>query len=107
MYGITPLILILLPFLFQLIYGRKTIGETIQLKFRTVVLISILLQIVLSIISVNLAIYNFTESIHGEPYRCGMGFIGIYFVNLLSIIVLVVIITVQYFIKRSYEKKVE
>ncbi|KIO52524.1 hypothetical protein [Flavobacterium hibernum] len=104
MYGITPLILIILPFLFQLIYGQKAIGETIQLKFRTVVLISILMQIVLSIISFNLAIYNFTESLQGELPGCGMWMIGIYFVNLLSIIILLVIIIVQYFIKRSYEK---
>lgn len=104
MYGITPLILITLPFLFQLIYGQKAIGETIQLKFRTVVLISILLQIVLSIISFNLAIYNFTESVQGRLPSCGMWMIGIYFVNLLSIIILLLIIIVQYFIKRSYEK---
>lgn len=104
MYGISPLILIFLPLFFQLIYGRKAIGETIPFKFRTVVLISILLQIILSIISFNIAAYNFTKSLHGEPYRCGMGLIGIYFFDLLSVIILVVIIIVQYFVKRSYEK---
>lgn len=104
MYGIYPLILIILPLLFQLIYGRKAIGETIQLKFGTVVLISIISQIVLSIISFNLAIYNFTESVQGRLPSCGMWMIGIYFYNLISIVILLIIITVQYFIKRSYKK---
>lgn len=104
MYGITPLVLIILPFLFQLIYGQKAISKTIPLKFRTVILISILLQIVLSIISFNLAIYNFTESVQDRLPSCGMWMIGIYFVNLLSIIILLLIIIVQYFIKRSYAK---
>jgi hypothetical protein len=40
MYGTTPLILIILPLLFQIIAGRKAIGETISLKFGTVCLIS-------------------------------------------------------------------
>lgn len=104
MYGISPLILIILPLFFQLIYGRKAIGETIPLKFGTVVLISILLQIILSIISFNIAAYNFTESLQGRLPSCGMWILGIYFFNLLSIIILLVIIIVQYFIKRSYEK---
>ncbi|KAF2327275.1 hypothetical protein [Flavobacterium daemonense] len=104
MYGISPLILILLPLFFQLICGRKAIGESISLKFGTISLISLFLQFVLSILAYFIASYNFTESLQGQPYRCGMGMIGIFFFSFLFTILLIIVIIVQYFIKKSYEK---
>lgn len=104
MYGISPFILIILPLLFQLIFGRKAIAESISLKFGTISLISFFLQITLSIAACFIASYNFTESLEGRPYRCGMGILGIIaFVFSFTIILLIVIIA-QYFIKRSYDK---
>lgn len=102
--GITPLILIILPLFFQLIYGRKAIGETVPLKFATVSFISLILQIVLSIVAYFVASYNFTESLEGRPYRCGMGMLGIIAFSLLFSLILLIVIIAQYFIKRSYEK---
>ncbi|SHG23259.1 hypothetical protein [Flavobacterium defluvii] len=104
MYGISPFILIILPLLFQLVYGRKSIGESISLKFGTVSLISFILQVVLSIAACYIASYNFTESLEGRPYRCGMGILGIIVLVFLLTIILLIVIIVQYFIKRSYEK---
>ncbi|WP_343697649.1 hypothetical protein [Flavobacterium sp.] len=104
MYGISPFILIILPLLFQLVYGRKSIGESISLKFGTVSLISFILQVVLSITACCIASYNFTESLEGRPYRCGMGILGIIVLAFLLTIILLIVIIVQYFIKRSYEK---
>lgn len=104
MFGISPFILIILPLLFQIIFGRKAIGETIPLKFGTISFISLILQIVLSIIAYFIASYNFTESLEGRPYRCGIGILGIIAFSLLFTVMLIIVIIAQYFIKRSYEK---
>jgi len=106
MYGTTPLILIILPLLFQIIVGRKAIGETISLKFRIVCLISIMSQIVLSILAFYVALYDLNKYFeqNASSNRCGMGLLGIIMQSLLFTLILIVIIIIQYFIKRSYEK---
>lgn len=98
------IILITFPLLFQIIAGRKAIGETISLKFGTVSILSILFQIVLSIIAFYITLSNFSENTAGTPYRCGMGILGIVMLELLLTIILIITIVIQYFIKRSYEK---
>ncbi len=106
MYGTSPLILIILPLIFQLIFGRKAIAESISLKFRTVCLISFISQIVLSIMAFYVASYNFNQYLEQNPnsFRCGMGFLGLIVLSLLLTFILVVVVIIQYFIKRSYEK---
>ena len=105
MLGITPLILIILPWLFQIIFGRKAIGEDIKLKFGTICLISFLSQIILSIISFSVASYNFDKIHEGSEYKCGMGILGIIVLSFLFTIVLFITMVIQYFIKRSYERE--
>lgn len=56
------IILITFPLLFQIIAGRKAIGETISLKFGTVSILSILFQIVLSIIAFYITLSNFQKT---------------------------------------------
>lgn len=104
MFGISPFILIFSPLLFQIIFGRKAIGETISLKFGTVSLISIIAQIVLSITASYIASLNLSESLEGRPYQCGMGILGIIALSLFISFILIIVIIIQYFIKRSYEK---
>lgn len=104
MYGISPLILIILPLVFQIIFGRKAIAESITLEFGTVSMISIILQIALTIIAFIIASNNFQEQLQGQPYRCGMGFIGIFMLSFLFSVILVIVIIVQYYIKKSYEE---
>lgn len=98
------LILITLPIFFQLIFGRKAIAESITLEFGTISMISIILQIALTIIAFLIASNNFEEQLQGQPYRCGMGLIGIFAFSFLFTIILLIVIIVQYFIKRSYEE---
>ena len=105
MFGYLPLILILLPLFFQIIYGRKAIGEDIRLKFGTVCLISLLSQTILSFIAFSIATYNFEKSFAGKEYHCGMGILGIIILAILITFVLLATILIQYFIKRSYEKR--
>lgn len=104
MYGISPFILIALPLLFQLIYGQKAIQETISYSLGRITFISLISQIILSIAAFFIASYNFTESLKGQPYRCGMGFLGIIAFAFLFTIILLISIIVQYFTKRSYDK---
>lgn len=106
MFGNTPLILIILPLLFQIIIGRKAIGETISLKFGTVCFISVILQIILSVVSFCIASYKLNKYFEQNPngFRCGMGFLGLIMMSLLLSFILIVVIIIQYFIKRSYEK---
>ncbi len=105
MYGIAPLILIVFPLLFQISVGRKSIGEDIKLKFRTVCFISLVLQIVLSYIAFALASYNFEQGLEGKAYRCGMGLLGIFALIIVFSFLILITIVIQYLIKKSYERK--
>lgn len=100
----STLILIILPLFFQIIFGRKAIAESITLEFGTISMISIILQIVLTIIAFLIASNNFEEPHNGNTYRCGMGIIGIFMLSFLFSIILVIVIIVQYNIKKSYEE---
>jgi hypothetical protein len=104
MYGITPLILIVLPLLFQIIIGTKSIREDFKLKFGTVCLISLLLQILLSFVSIAIASYNFEQSLGGKEYRCGMGLLGIFGLIFIFSVLLLITMIVQYFVKKYYER---
>lgn len=105
MFENSPLILIILPLFFQIIIGRKAIGETISLKFETVCFISLLLQIILSIISFFIASYNLNKYFEQNPngFRCGMGIVGLIIMSLLLTFILIIVIIIQYYIKKSYE----
>ena len=105
MYGITPLILIVLPLLFQIIFGRKAIGGDIKLKFGEICVISFLFQISLTIISFSIASYNFEKNLEGHGYRCGMGLLGIIVLSFFFTIFLITTMLIQYYIKKSYENK--
>lgn len=104
MYGLSSLILIILPLLFQIIAGRKAIGETISLKFGMVCLISFILQIVLSIASFYVTSYPYTQNLADREYRCGMWMLGWIVSCMFFFLLLFITIIIQYFIKRSYEK---
>lgn len=104
MYGTLPLVLIVLPLLFQIIFGRKAIGEDIKLKFVTVSIISFLLQIVFSITAFVIASHNFEENFKAGEFRCGMGLLGIIALSLFFTLFLLITMLIQYYIKRSYEK---
>jgi uncharacterized membrane protein len=106
MFGITSLILIILPIFFQIIFGRKAIAESITLEFGTISMISIILQIALTIIAFSIALTNFEAPLndHGHAYRCGMDLVGIFMLSFFFSIILVIIIIAQYYIKKSYEE---
>ena len=96
-----PLILILLPLLFQIIFGRKAIGEDIKLSFGTICLISFLSQILLSIV----AFFIMTNDLKKENAYCGQPLVGLAILSLFLTFILIVTIIIQYSIKRSYERE--
>lgn len=104
MYGVTPIILIILPLIFQIIYGRKAIGEDIKWPFGTVCIISFLSQIILSFVSFSIAVYNFNKTFKENEFRCGTGLVAFAFLIFIFTIFLLITMIVQYFIKRSYKK---
>lgn len=104
MYGISPFILLVIPFLIQIIWGSKAIKKKIKLNFGYISLITIILQIPLSILSVYIASENINANINYQN-RCGLVMLGIVAFNFLFAILLLVTIIVQFFIKRYYEKR--
>jgi len=95
------LILILLPLLFQIIYGRKAIGEDIKLSFGTICLISFFSQIAVTVID----FFIIANVLQRNNNACGMPLVGLIKISLFFTFLLIVTIIVQYFIKKSYERE--
>lgn len=103
MYGINPLLLLVLPMIFQIIFGRNFQYETIKLSFFKVSVISFLLQILVSYLAFQIVSHNLGSNANGEIH-CGMPLLGLIFLELIFIIILVVTIIIQYFMKRWYHR---
>lgn len=107
MPGILLLILISSPLLFQMVFGGKAIDARIKLKFGAVCLISLVLQIVFSILSFSIISDDFQKNLEENGSRCGMQLVGIVIISLLFTFLLVVAIAVQYLSRKSYKKSLE
>lgn len=103
MYGIIPLILIALPFIFQIIIG----SINLERNFKTICLISLISQLLISFISFAIVSYNFEQSMQGEKFRCGPGILGFFTLIILFSILLLLTITIQFFIKKYKVKNNE
>lgn len=106
MYGIILILLLTLPLIFQIIYGRKVIYENIKLNLSNVCLISFFTQILFCFFAFKLLDYKLRSESNGQ-FHCGMPFVGLVMVEFIFIIVLIIIMTVQYFIKKSYKRNTE
>jgi predicted histidine transporter YuiF (NhaC family) len=92
------IILIILPLLFQIIFGRKAIGGDIKLSFGTVCVISFLSQIIFTILAFNIIVYYLEKNNNA----CGMPLVGLTMFSLLLTLILFITIIIQYRIKKSY-----
>jgi len=92
------IILIILPLLFQIIFGRKAIGGDIKLSFGTVCLISFLGQIIFTISAFNLIVYYLKKNNNA----CGMPLVGLVMLSLLFTVILFITMFIQDRIKKSY-----
>ncbi|KFF11722.1 hypothetical protein [Flavobacterium hydatis] len=111
MLNIAPLILIILPVLFQLIVGTKVIFDKkpTKLKFGRISLMSFIFQMIFSVAAIFIANYNLSKYFdqHPNTTRCGMPFLGVIFGVALLFIVLCFIIFLQFLIKKWRERKVK
>lgn len=90
--------LIILPLLFQIIFGRKAIGGDIKLSFGTICLISFLGQILFTILAFNIIAYYLEKN----NTACGMSLVGLLMFSLLFTLILLITVFIQYRIKKSY-----
>ncbi len=97
------LLLLALPIIFQIIFGRKAIVKTIKLTFFKVCLITFLAQFIFFIIAFKVLSYRLREESNGQIH-CGMPFVGLIGLEILISIIILLIILVQYLIKRSYNR---
>lgn len=111
MLNIAPLILIILPVLFQLIVGSKIIFDKkpTKLKFGKISLMSFISQIFFSITAIFIANYNISKyfDLHPNTTKCGMPFLGVIVSVIFFITVLCIIILLQFLIKKWKERKVK
>ncbi|AWK02859.1 hypothetical protein HYN56_00970 [Flavobacterium crocinum] len=89
--------------IFQIIFGRKAIGESIKLTFFKVCLITFFSQFIFFIIAFNILSNKLRAESNGQ-IRCGMPFVGLIGLEILIAIIILVIVLVQYLIKRSYNR---
>ena len=108
MLGLLSLILMILPLLFQFVYGTKAIRKTTSMTFGKVSLTSFILQIVFSSAIFGVSYYNFSKYFdeHPDKARCLTPIAGLLFLLLFLTILLLITIAVQYFIKAGKEDKV-
>lgn len=97
------LLLLALPIFFQIILGRKAIAESIKLTFSKVCLITFLSQFVFFIIAFKILSNKLRSESNGQIH-CGMPFVGLIGLEILITLIILVIILVQYLIKRSYNR---
>lgn len=83
MFGIPPFVLFSMPLIFQIIFGRKAIGNDIKLKFGTICLISFVLQIVLFLIFYSITSFGLEKRIEENRFAYGMEITGTIIFSLL------------------------
>lgn len=98
------LLLLALPIIFQIIFGRKAIGESIKLTYFKVCLISFLSQFIIFFIAFKL-LSNKLQSESNGQIHCGMPFVGLITLEILIAIIIFIIILIQYLIKRNYDRE--
>lgn len=103
MYGISPFLLLLSPLLSQLIFGTKALTKSTKLNFAKVAFINFLLQIIFSYLVYNYLEHKLTAESNGQ-IKCGMPFVALIFGELFIFGVLLLIIFVQYLLKRFYNR---
>lgn len=92
------IILIFLPLFFQIVYGRKAIGEDIKLSFGSVCLISFLGQFLTTILEYNIILSHLQKNNN----FCGLPLVGLIMVSLFLTLILIIIIFVQDRSRKSY-----
>ncbi|MFC0777641.1 hypothetical protein [Flavobacterium sp. HJSW_4] len=105
MLSLLPLILITLPILSQIILGFYSIYKTAFLKFSNISWINFILQVIFSFAAFNIADYHLRKQFEPYPVRCGTSLAGTAAACILFLLILILIISIQYLIKRWRAKR--
>jgi hypothetical protein len=103
MYGIISFLLLLLPLIFQILFGIKSIADRLKLNFSKVCLISFIAQFIFSYLTFQIVSHNLRANSNGQIH-CGMPLMALIVFEIFLIIILLVIILIQFFIWRSYNR---
>ena len=98
---IINLIVFIFPLIFQIIYGRKAIGNSIKLSFWQITFIGIIAQFISPVINFIIVANN----LESNGNKCGMALVGVFIFTILFSFLLLIIIFIQYRIKKYYEEK--
>ncbi len=104
MHQINPLILLVLPLVFQIIFGIRKIYESVKLNLTKVSVINFLLQILVSYLAFTIVSHNLRDRSNGE-IRCGLPLVGMIVFELLIFGVLLTIMLIQFLIRNRMRKK--
>jgi uncharacterized membrane protein len=100
MLFILSFIVLFLPSVFQIIVGNKSLKKTIKTRFIFICLISLFLQIILTIVSVVLSVFAITEN--GE--KCATGAVGMIAISFFISIIMLLVIIIQFGLRIKYRK---
>lgn len=84
---------VVLPLLFQYLYGKKAIHKTTSLSFGSIVGLSVISHIVLTCLSLFLVSLSITKT-HGQ-YACGLPAAGVIPISGIIFLLLLVVIVIQ------------
>jgi heme/copper-type cytochrome/quinol oxidase subunit 2 len=99
---INPFLLLLLPLLFQIIFGMNCFADRIRLTFFKVSMISLFFQFVFSYLAFKIVSDSLRSHGNGE-IRCGMPLVAVWTVAIFLIIILMIIILIQVLIKKYHK----
>jgi len=90
-----------LPFIFQIVAGKMSLRGKIKLKFWLVCTLSIISQIIGTMAMIMLMNHNMQK----HEIRDGLGFLFVYCMGLLMIVIILLIIGFQLIINKIKQKK--
>ncbi|MGC4041061.1 MAG: hypothetical protein QM710_09840 [Flavobacterium sp.] len=104
MLGLIALLLLVLPFILQIILGTHSIDGMAKIRFRYICLITVALQILFSYIEFSIFDHNFKKSTEDREIVCGMPYVGIILLILLVAALLTLTIIIQSIVKLIQRK---
>ncbi|UUC45694.1 hypothetical protein [Flavobacterium cerinum] len=97
------LVLLLIPLVFQIRYGNRAIRGATNMSLGVVTLFSFAGQILITLLSIGLAIMVEGFIAVGEQPRCGSIIPGIFVFGFMFLpIIIFVLMLIQWYVKRSY-----
>jgi hypothetical protein len=95
------ILILFIPSVFQIIIGNKSLGKSIPINYFIVCVISLIMQLIITVLSFCLAI----KSIIGSGNKCATGAVSIFLFSFLITLLMLFIMVVQFVKSKLREKK--